>query len=311
MILGTRGSELALRQTDMVMEALRAAHPELAVERKIISTVGDRRTDLRFSEFSQTAQVDKGIFVKELELALQAGEIDAAVHSLKDVPSELEAQFCVAATLPRAPIEDVLVSVEGHKLKTLPAWCRVGTSSVRRIRQLTWMKPAAVPVEIRGNVPTRLRKLFDPESGLDAVLLARAGVERLGLLNNGVIELDGKTLKVEILDRHVFLPAAGQGAVAIETRSADRATRALFQTINDVNTFTAVTAEREFLRLLGAGCQTPVGAVTWIEGENLHMRVMVYDEKRPSAAPKEAQATSWVRQPLVLASALARQILPA
>jgi len=301
LILGTRGSELALRQTDMVMEALRAAHPELAVERKIISTVGDRRTDLRFSEFSQTAYVDKGIFVKELELALTAGEIDAAVHSLKDVPSELEVEFCVAATLPRAPIEDVLVSVAGHKLKTLPAWCRVGTSSVRRIRQLTWMKPAAVPVEIRGNVPTRLRKLFDPESGLDAVLLARAGVERLGLLKDGVITLDGKT----------FLPAAGQGAVAIETRSADRQTRALFQTINDLNTFTAVTAEREFLRLLGAGCQTPVGAVTWIEGENLFMRVLVFDEKRPSAAPKEAQASSWVRQPLVVASALARQILPA
>ena len=309
LILGTRGSELALRQTDMVMAALREAQPDIQVERKIISTVGDRRQDLRFIEFSQTGVVDKGIFVKELELALEAGEIDAAVHSLKDVPSELGADFCVAATLPRAPIEDVLVSIDGLKLKTLPAWCRIGTSSVRRIRQLTWMKPGAIPVEIRGNVPTRLRKLLDPANELQGILLARAGVERLGLLKGDTIELDGHTLHAEILPEHLFLPAAGQGAIAIETKSGDSATRALLQTINDANTFSRILAEREFLRLLGAGCQTPVGAVTWIEGAMLHMRVLVFDEKKPSAAPKEAQASSWIRQPLALADSLAKQIL--
>lgn len=308
-ILGTRGSELALCQTDMVTAALQAALPDIEVERKIITTSGDKRQDLRFSEFAESAQVDKGIFVKELELALQAGEIDAAVHSLKDVPSELAAEFCVAATLPRAPIEDVLISVDGLKLKTLPAFCRVGTSSVRRARQLVWLKPSAQPIEIRGNVPTRLRKLLDPANDLQAIMLARAGVERLGLLKGNEIEIDGIKLYADILPPDYFLPAAGQGAVAIETRSADHALRARLQSINHLETLAAVQAEREFLRLLGAGCQTPVGARSWIEDDMLHMRVLVFDEQKPNAAPKEAHAHAWVRQPLAVASSLAKQIL--
>jgi hydroxymethylbilane synthase len=308
-ILGTRGSELALCQTDMVTAALQAAHPGLTIERKIITTSGDKRQDLRFSEFAASAQVDKGIFVKELELALASGDIDAAVHSLKDVPSDIPGTFCIAATLPRAPIEDVLVSVEGHKVKTLSAFLRVGTSSVRRAKQLVWLKPSAQPVEIRGNVPTRLKKLLDPAQDLQAIMLARAGLERLGLLKGNEILIDGVKLYADILPVDYFLPAAGQGAVAIETRAKDNATRALLQDINDVNTLTSVQAEREFLRLLGAGCQTPVGAHTWIEGDMLHMKVLVFDEQKPNAAPKEAQASAWIRQPLALASALAKQIL--
>ena len=308
-ILGTRGSELALCQTDMVTAALKAALPDIEIERKIITTSGDKRQDLRFSEFAESANVDKGIFVKELELALRDGEIDAAVHSLKDVPSELSAEFCISATLLRAPIEDVLVSVEGLKLKTLPAFCRVGTSSVRRAKQLVWLKPSAQPVEIRGNVPTRLRKLLDPANELQAIMLARAGVERLGLLKGSEIEIDGVKLYADILPVDYFLPAAGQGAVAIETRSNDNALRARLQCINDGNTLASVQAEREFLRLLGAGCQTPVGAHTWIEGDMLHMKVLVFDEHKPNAAPKEAHAHAWVRQPLAVATSLAKQIL--
>ena len=308
-ILGTRGSELALCQTDMVTAALQAAHPNLDIQRKIITTSGDKRQDLRFSEFAEVAHVDKGIFIKELEMALHSEEIDAAVHSLKDVPSELTAEFVIAATLPRAPIEDVLVSVDGLKLKTLPAFCRVGTSSVRRAKQLTWLKPSAQPVEIRGNVPTRLRKLLDPANDLQAIMLARAGVERLGLLKGNEIEIDGVKLHADILPVDYFLPAAGQGAVAIETRSTDNALRAVLQTISDVDTLTRVQAEREFLRLLGAGCQTPVGAHTWIEGDMLHMKVLVFDENKPNAAPKEVQASARIRQPLALASSLAKQIL--
>jgi hydroxymethylbilane synthase len=171
------------------------------------------------------------------------------------------------------------------------------------------MKPGAVPVEIRGNVPTRLRKLFDPGSGLDAILLARAGVERLGLLREGMIDLDGKKLHAEILPCDSFLPAAGQGAIGIEARSGDEATRSLLQAINDANTYARVLAEREFLRLLGAGCQTPVGAVSRIEGTVLHMRVLVFDEQEPSASPKEALASSPVSCPLDLAATLAGQIL--
>ena len=149
LILGTRGSELALRQTEMVTAALRAAHPSLEVTQKIISTIGDKRTDLRFSEFTEGGHLDKGIFTKELEIALAAGEIDAAVHSLKDVPTELDAAFMIAATLPRAPIEDVLVSRDGFDLKTLPAGAKIGTSSVRRIRQLQWLRPDVVCVEMK------------------------------------------------------------------------------------------------------------------------------------------------------------------
>ncbi len=261
MILGTRGSELALCQADMVMAALRAAHPDLNVEKKIIATTGDKRQDLRFSEFTDGDRLDKGIFTKELELALESVEIHAAVHSLKDVPTEIADIFCIAAVLPRAPIEDVLVSRDGFTLQTLLAGAKVGTSSVRRIRQLLHLRPDVTCVEIRGNVPTRLKKLFQP-SELDAVLLARAGVERLGLLNGNVITVDGKTLHGEVLPCDVFLPAAGQGAIGIEARKSDARTLEALSAINDASTFARITAERHFLHLLRAGCQTPIGAYT-------------------------------------------------
>ena len=194
--------------------------------KKIITTIGDKRTDLRFSEFTEGGRLDKGIFTKELEVALAAGEIDAAVHSLKDVPTELDSAFCIAATLPRAPIEDVLVSRDGFDLKTLPAGARIGTSSVRRIRQLRWLRPDVACVEIRGNVPTRVKKLIAP-SDLDGVLLARAGLERLGLLERrrSRSRIDGtRRFAPAILSCAEFLPAAGQGAIGIEARRADART---------------------------------------------------------------------------------------
>lgn len=305
--LGTRGSELALKQAEMVEAALRAAHPKLRVERKIITTVGDKRTDLRFSEFAKTAHVDKGIFTKELENALEGGQIDIAVHSLKDVPSELSPQFCIAAVLPRANTEDVLVTREAYSLETLPQGSKVGTSSVRRMRQLRWRRPDLEPVEIRGNVPTRVRKLFEA-SGLDGVLLARAGLERLGLLAYDTVTLDGRQLPAWVLDADYFPPAAGQGAIGIETRSGDQATRDLLAAINHPSTFVSVQAEREFLRLLGAGCQTPVGAQTWLDGNDLHMRVLVFDEQNSDAPPVEAEASAWVKEPHALAAKLAKMV---
>jgi hydroxymethylbilane synthase len=173
-ILGTRGSELALTQTNMVTAELQNAHPQLRIERQIIQTSGDKRQDLRFSEFSDVAQVDKGIFIKELEIALENSQIDAAVHSLKDVPSDLAAGFTIAAVLPRAAIEDVLVTRDPCTLETLPQGARVGTSSVRRAAQLKFLRPDLEIVEIRGNVPTRVKKVLG-ENALDAVLLAAAG----------------------------------------------------------------------------------------------------------------------------------------
>lgn len=304
--LGTRGSELALTQTTMVTAALNAAHPGLSVERQIIQTSGDKRQDLRFSEFSDVANVDKGIFIKELEIALENGQIDAAVHSLKDVPSDLASGFTIAAVLPRAAIEDVLITRDRHTLASLPQGARVGTSSVRRAAQLKFLRPDVEIVEIRGNVPTRVKKVLG-EQPLDAVLLAAAGLLRLGLLDaeKGQIQIEDETIHGLVLDPVTFLPAAGQGAIAIECRAGDEATIQAIRALNDPETEARVIAEREFLKILGAGCQTPVGAHTWITEDQLHMSVRVFNEDNLSAPPVERQAHRPVAQPQQLASDLA------
>ncbi|MES2736570.1 MAG: hydroxymethylbilane synthase [Verrucomicrobiota bacterium] len=306
--LGTRGSELALTQTRMVTEDLQAAHANLNVVRQIIQTSGDKRQDLRFSEFNAVAQVDKGIFIKELEIALENSEIDAAVHSLKDVPSDLAAGFVIAAVLQRAPIEDVLITRDACTLETLPKGARVGTSSVRRAAQLKWLRPDVEIVEIRGNVPTRVKKVLG-EQPLDAVLLAAAGLIRLGLMEGSHIQIEGNTLSALTLDPVTFLPAAGQGAIAIECRAGDETSIQAVRALNHAETEARVTVEREFLRLLGAGCQTPVGAHTWITGDQLTMAVRVFNEADLSVAPVELEATGSLSDPKALAAALAKQVL--
>ncbi len=303
-ILGTRGSELALTQTKMVTAELLAAHPQLSVERQIILTSGDKRQDLRFSEFSDVAQVDKGIFIKELEIALADSQIDAAVHSLKDVPSDLAAGFTIAAVLPRAAIEDVLVSAHPYTLETLPQNARVGTSSVRRAAQLKFLRPDIQIVEIRGNVPTRVKKVIG-ENALDAVLLAAAGLQRLGLMQDEQIHIEGVALCALTLDPVKFLPAAGQGAIAIECRSGDEATIQAVRALNDADTEYRITAEREFLKILGAGCQTPVGAHTWIKDGQLHMAVRVFNEADLALPPVEREAQRPVQEAAQLAADLA------
>lgn len=306
--LGTRGSELALTQTRMVTELLQQAHPSLEVVRQIIQTSGDKRQDLRFSEFNAAANVDKGIFIKELEIALENKEIDAAVHSLKDVPSDLAAGFVIAAVLPRAPIEDVLITREPCTLETLPQGARVGTSSVRRAAQLKWLRPDVEIVEIRGNVPTRVKKVLG-EQPLDAVLLAAAGLLRLGLMKDAQIEIEGITLAALTLDPTTFLPAAGQGAIAIECRADDMANIQAVRALNDAATEARVTVEREFLKLLGAGCQTPVGAHTWITGDQLTMAVRVFNESDLSEPPVELEAAGSITDPKALAADLAKRVL--
>lgn len=305
-ILGTRGSELALTQTTMVTAALQSAHPQLRIERQIIQTSGDKRQDLRFSEFSGVANVDKGIFIKELEIALETKQIDAAVHSLKDVPSDLATGFTIAAVLPRAAIEDVLITRDPHTLDSLPRGARVGTSSVRRAAQLKWLRPDIEIVEIRGNVPTRVKKVLG-EQPLDAVLLAAAGLLRLGLLNASLsrIHIESQALHALVLDPVKFLPAAGQGAIAIECRSGDEATIQAIRSLNHLETEARVTAERAFLKILGAGCQTPVGANTWIKDGQLHMAVRVFNEADLSAAPVEREASRPVAEAQQLAADLA------
>lgn len=308
--LGTRGSELALAQTTTVTALLKSAHPDLDVRREIIQTSGDKRQDLRFSEFQSQAHVDKGIFIKELETALETEHVDAAVHSLKDVPSDLAPGFVIAAVLERAPIEDVLITKRPHTLETLPKGARVGTSSVRRARQLQFLRPDLEIVEVRGNVPTRVRKVLGEEP-LDAILLAAAGLVRLDLLDiaTSQITIDGQTIAAHIFDPTLFLPAAGQGAIAIECRANDLATQTVLAAIDHEETHTRVTAEREFLRLLGAGCQTPVGARTWFQGGQLHMAVRVFSEKDLTAAPLELKASAEPHEPDLLAKYLATQVM--
>lgn len=307
--LGTRGSELALTQTKMVTAELQTAHPHLHIERQIIQTSGDKRQDLRFSEFNDVAHVDKGIFIKELEIALENGQIDAAVHSLKDVPSDLAAGFTIAAVLPRAAIEDVLITAQPFTLETLPQGARVGTSSVRRAAQLKFLRPDVEIVEIRGNVPTRVKKVLG-ENALDAVLLAAAGLLRLGLLNANLsrIHIEQQTLHALVLDPVKFLPAAGQGAIAIECRAGDEASVHAVRSLNHAETEARVTAEREFLKILGAGCQTPVGAHTWIKDQQLHMAVRVFNEADLSLPPVEREANRPLHEAKQLAADLAAQL---
>lgn len=308
-ILGTRGSELALTQTTMVTAALQNAHPQLRIERQIIQTSGDKRQDLRFSEFSGVANVDKGIFIKELEIALENRQIDAAVHSLKDVPSDLAAGFTIGAVLSRAPIEDVLITRDPHTLDSLPERARVGTSSVRRAAQLKFLRPDLEIVEIRGNVPTRVKKVLG-ENALDAVLLAAAGLLRLSLLNANLsrIHIEGQTLCALVLDPVKFLPAAGQGAIAIECRAGDDAVIQAIRSLNHAETEARVTAEREFLKILGAGCQTPVGAHTWVKDSRLHMAVRVFNEADLSVPPVEREAHRPVDEAKQLAADLASML---
>ncbi|BCX46237.1 porphobilinogen deaminase [Haloferula helveola] len=277
-IIGTRGSDLALVQATATEAALRDAFPELELVREVIRTTGDRRTDVALSEVAKVEGVlDKGVFTKELEIALEDKSIDVAVHSLKDVPTVLEPGFEIAGTLPRAPIRDVLVMTVPGGIDALPEGATVGTSSVRRARQLEWLRPDLKVVDIRGNVPTRLRKVAAGE--FDAIMLAEAGLVRLGHPMDRVCEVEGVSLHFAPLDEEQFFPAAGQGAIGFEIRSGDDVTRERIASIVDGPTLVRVTAEREFLRLLDAGCHTPVGVFTILDGENLTMAARVFPDE--------------------------------
>jgi len=304
LILGTRGSELALTQTEMTKAALAAAWPDLRVRHEVIKTSGDLRPDLKLVDFSRGDQpvVDKGIFTKELELALKAGTIHAAVHSLKDVPTILDDGFRIAAVLPRAPIEDVLISKIPGGLDALPPGSVVATGSVRRARQLQWLRSDLTVTDIRGNVATRIRKAAG-DAGISALLLARAGLLRLGLFRDVLTEF-GAPLHLTVLDAAMFPPAASQGAVAIETYEANEELARLLAAINHAPTFQMITAERRFLELLQAGCQTPVGVHTTLVHGVLHMKALVF----PDAAGEPARSAASGTDPFTVAAGLFRAL---
>ena len=311
----TRGSALALAQTYAVVAGCQVLFPKIDFHIEIIATTGDQLQHAALAQRADDEQaLPKGLFTKELEVVLLEGKADIAVHSLKDLPTELPAGLMVAATPPRADVRDVLLyrdrayanesqkaaapaewspgskarwgGTPGLKLAGLPEGGCVATSSTRRAAQVQKLRPDLTIIPIRGNVGTRLQKLAD-DSSFDATLLAAAGLGRLGLFiaPQSRLTLDPRLptahrcvappsgLMATSLDEGAFLPAVGQGAVALETQVEARPmVRELCLALNHVNTFSAITAERAFLKAMGGGCQSPIGAYARVVGHQLWLR---------------------------------------
>ncbi|MFI5279700.1 MAG: hydroxymethylbilane synthase [Gemmatimonadales bacterium] len=257
--LGTRTSALARAQAELVKAALVAAHPDLPCELVLFTTEGDRDLATPLPEIG-----GKGVFTAELERAILSGALAGAVHSLKDLPTDEANGLVVAAVLERADPADVLVSRSRRSLADLPASPGIGTSSLRRAAQVLALRPDARILPLRGNVQTRVKKAMDPSGPYDAVVLAAAGLARLGV--HGV--------QAERLAPETFLPAPGQGAVAIQCARTEPMIAQL-QSLNHAATWAAVSAERSFLGSLGAGCSAPVGAYGRIENGTLRLDGMV------------------------------------
>ena len=261
LIIGTRGSQLALWQTNWVRSKLEACHPGILVEVKIITTTGDRVQNVSLPKLGEQG---KGLFTKELEDAILDNRIDLAVHSLKDLPTDFTAGLHIGAICEREDVRDALVARPGiESFEQLPPGARVGTSSLRRHSQLLAVRPDLAIEPVRGNVDTRLRKL--DEGQYDAIVLAAAGLRRLGRADR----------ITEYLDETLVLSAVGQGAVAIEARQADASTNRLIGALNHEPTRLACLAERAFLKGLGGGCLVPIAALAKLEGGDLTLAGLV------------------------------------
>jgi hydroxymethylbilane synthase len=254
--LGTRGSALARWQANHVIELLRTAHPELTVKIIIVSTKGDKNLDVSLPQLG-----GKGVFTEELEAALRNGELDFAVHSLKDLPTTPPQGLTIGAVPARGSVQDILVSRDGYKLENLPQGANIGTGSPRRAAQLLYERPDLKMIDIRGNVDTRIGKALDVNSPYAAIVLAQAGVERL----------DRMSVMSQILPLEQMLPAPGQGALAVQCRD-DAESLNVLQSITHLETQGAVIAERAFLAGLGGGCALPVAAYAHVENGQLHLR---------------------------------------
>lgn len=274
--VGTRGSRLARAQTQLALAALRRAWPDLSWEIVVITPVGDRDKTTPL-----TVLGGQGVFSKELHEALLDGRVDLAVHSVKDLPSELPEGIALAAIVTRSDPRDALVSRDGSRLAELPPGARVGTSSRRRQALLGAVRPDLVVADIRGNVDTRLRRL--DQGDFDAVVLAATGLHRLGW----------KDRVTEYLSPDRFVPAPGQGALGITCRADDQELRELLVQVHDPIAGLAVEVERAFLRAIGGGCQTPIGAYATVEGGQVTLRALLGDhslrrlERRRVTVPGE------------------------
>lgn len=258
MKIGTRGSALATTQSGWVADQLKTHHPGLAVELVVIKTKGDILQDVSLANVG-----GKGLFVKEIEEALLAGDVDLAVHSLKDLPAELPEGLAIAATPKREDPRDCLVSREGLALEALPPGALIGTGSLRRSVQLKNRFPKFIVVALRGNLDTRLKKVS--ANGLDAVILAAAGIRRMGW----------EERIAQLIPVETMLPAVGQGVLGIETRRDDAAVRALVACLDDPETACEAAAERAFLEGLGGGCQLPIAGFAQKEGERLRIEGLI------------------------------------
>lgn len=272
-VLGTRGSALALAQAALTEKALAAAFPDLEIAREVFVTRGDKKLDLSLIRASEAG--GKGLFTKELEDALLAGTIDVAVHSLKDMPGHQPDGLQLAAVLERAPTADVLIMREPKTFARLPAGALIGTSSVRRARQLQALRKDIRIEEWRGNVQTRLRKLLERQD-VSGIVLAEAGLRRLGYQwTEGVLESEaGQFFTTSLGDS--LLPAIGQGAIALQSRIDDSATNERLSKINHGETWLCIRAERELQRLLAGDCSLPVGVRTKLHGAAMEMSVILF-----------------------------------
>ena len=331
--LATRGSALALAQANAVLAQCRAAFPKLSFELKIIKTTGDKLQTASLAQ--EGTSLPKGLFTKELEVALLKHRADLAVHSLKDLPTDLPAGLKLGAVGQRADVRDVLIyrdagylraaeaekdAVEGSPgqsprrgfqpklaVKDLPAGAVVATSSTRRKAQLLTLNPALKVPDIRGNVVTRLQKVADhPE--MDATVLALAGMTRLNFSISSEGRLQGDAvpdgLLATILDTDVMLPCVGQGAVGIEVREEDERIAAICERLNHFNTRQCVTAERAFLAAMGGGCQSPVAAYAEVVGSQLQMRALSYAD----GPVRRAQAKRPLKEAVELGQQLAAEL---
>ena len=332
-VIATRGSALALAQAHFVFDQCRAAFPELKFEIKIIKTTGDK---LQTASLARPAEsLPKGLFTKELEVALLKHRADLAVHSLKDLPSEVPAGLTLGAVSKRADVRDVLIyratdplRAEEAKesiaewtpgqsqrrgfeprisLKELPSGATVATSSTRRKAQLLEHRPDLVVVEIRGNVVTRLQKLAE-QSEIDAIVLAAAGLERLNLHVTPEGRLQGDAvpdgLLATVLEPELMLPCVGQGALGIEVREADEQAAVICERLNHFNTRQCVTAERAFLRAMGGGCQSPIAAYAEVVSNHIHLRAVSFR----NGSPRRGEARRELQEPVALGEHLAAEL---
>lgn len=290
LIFITRPSQLARWQTGWVCQALQNAWPQLSCFERLVVTTGDRVLDKPLPEIG-----GKGLFTQELEAELLAGNAQAAVHSLKDLPVEIADELMIGAIPERGDARDVLVSAWGYTLETLPQGARVGTSSLRRSSQLLHLRPDLRIESLRGNVDTRLRKAR--EGQYDAILLAGAGVTRLGLEDE----------VTQWLSLEVMLPAPGQGALAVQCRAQDDSTRQLIEAIEDPGARQATQAERAFLQGIGGGCALPVAAYAQVEAGGITLTGLAASVDGKQLLRKSMSGGD----PLALGAALAEQFLAA